>query len=247
MGVPTGPFSATPLRRIDSRTRSGSGSPSRSSAARPTTCSSNASGAPAASRIETTASETSGPMPSPLISVMVLFVMSLESLLSFRQNHQHLLDRSRRGLLDDEVRPSPPPAFPFARDSAEAQEEVSGDRLGLLARKRDAELLFEVVQAEGSFEEETPLAGGLEPRTFLFVVPARDRTQDLLDPIPDRDQAGRSAELVDDDRHVGPAPPHLAKQILRALGLGHQERRVDPLREPEVLLLRVGDREEILG
>src|ERR1041384_8029481 len=64
-GVVTGPLSATLLRRIDSRTSAGSGSPNREIASAPTKYFSHSTSTPAHSMIETTAAVTSGPMPSP--------------------------------------------------------------------------------------------------------------------------------------------------------------------------------------
>src|SRR6187401_1513547 len=79
-GVVTGPFSATLVRRIESSSVLGSVSPCRSSASTPARCASQFACSPAASRIVTTAPVTSGPMPSPAISVMsCLAIGSLRS------------------------------------------------------------------------------------------------------------------------------------------------------------------------
>src|SRR5271154_2764629 len=75
IGVVTGPFRARRLRSIDSYTACGMYSPYFSNALAPTRKGSQANFAPvpstAASRMLTTASVTSGPMPSPAISVTV--------------------------------------------------------------------------------------------------------------------------------------------------------------------------------
>src|SRR6266700_4147668 len=92
------------------------------------------------------------------------------SLLPLRQDHQHLLDRRRRGLLHDEVRPPAAPPFAFAGDSAEPHQEMTCDRLRFLAGQRDPELLLEIVQSQGAVEEETALAGRLETGALLLVV-----------------------------------------------------------------------------
>src|ERR1700733_3890779 len=71
MGVVTGPLSATLLRRIESMSSTGSVWPERSNASRPARWRSHSIATPDAFRIRTTASVTSGPMPSPGIKVMV--------------------------------------------------------------------------------------------------------------------------------------------------------------------------------
>src|SRR5881392_2507586 len=70
-GVVTGPLSATLLRRIDSSTSGGSGSPKRAIASEPTKYFSHSTSTPAHSMIETTEALTSGPMPSPGRSVIL--------------------------------------------------------------------------------------------------------------------------------------------------------------------------------
>ncbi len=76
IGVVTGPLSATLLRRIESSSSSGSVAPCASSASTPARCDSHSTSRPAVSRILTTAPVTSGPMPSPGMSVMVCFTWS---------------------------------------------------------------------------------------------------------------------------------------------------------------------------
>src|SRR5580692_9713146 len=71
MGVVTGPLSATRLRAIASYSSFGMYSPCFSNAPAPAANFSHANCTPVASRIRTTASVTSGPMPSPGISVIV--------------------------------------------------------------------------------------------------------------------------------------------------------------------------------
>ena len=74
IGVVTGPFSATLLRRIESISSTGSAWPVRSKATTPAACGSQSIDTPDAFRMRTTASVTSGPMPSPGISVMVCVI-----------------------------------------------------------------------------------------------------------------------------------------------------------------------------
>ncbi len=68
-GVVTGPFSATRFRSIDATSSLGMYSPCFSNAPAPAANRSHANCTPVASRIRTTASVTSGPIPSPGISV----------------------------------------------------------------------------------------------------------------------------------------------------------------------------------
>src|ERR1041384_6650514 len=74
-GVVTGPLSATLLRRIDSSTSAGSGSPKREIASAPTKYFSHSTSTPAHSMIDTTAAVTSGPMPSPGRRVILCLAM----------------------------------------------------------------------------------------------------------------------------------------------------------------------------
>ena len=69
IGVVIGPFRATRLRRIESRTCSGSGVPYSAMTASPASTTSQSNATPEASRTRRVASASSGPMPSPGISV----------------------------------------------------------------------------------------------------------------------------------------------------------------------------------
>ena len=68
-GVAIGPFRAVRFLRIDSMTRSGSGVPSRAATAAPASWMSHSIWAPVAAMTIRAASDTSGPIPSPGISV----------------------------------------------------------------------------------------------------------------------------------------------------------------------------------
>src|SRR5437870_3732856 len=68
-GVVIGPFSATRVVRMDSRTCSGSGVPYSAITFSPACWTSQSNSTPVASRTRTLASEISGPTPSPGISV----------------------------------------------------------------------------------------------------------------------------------------------------------------------------------
>src|SRR2546425_1424985 len=70
-GVVTGPLSATLLRRIESSSCGGSVAPYCSTASTPAGYDSQSASSPAVSRIFTTAPATSGPIPSPGMSVIV--------------------------------------------------------------------------------------------------------------------------------------------------------------------------------
>ena len=164
-----------------------------------------------------------------------------------RKDHADLADRRRRRLLDDEVGEPPLPALALAGDAAEPQHQVAGDRLGLVAREGDAELLLEVVEAEAPVEQVGAVAGrrrspGCSSSYSSWIGPSSASIASSI-----VDEAGRSAVLVDDDGHVRAAAAHLAEEILGALELGHEEGRIDVLRERKRLLLGVGEVEEVLG
>ena len=76
IGVVTGALSATPFFLILSITLFGSGSPSVSATSAPAVCISQLIFAPALSKISTTASEISGPIPSPFIRVTLCIKFS---------------------------------------------------------------------------------------------------------------------------------------------------------------------------
>src|SRR5258708_17665324 len=79
IGVVTGPFSATLFLFTDSRSCGGSDWPKRLNAITPASCGSHAISRPAAVKMRTTASVTSGPIPSPGIRVMVCGITSVHS------------------------------------------------------------------------------------------------------------------------------------------------------------------------
>src|SRR5437588_5279657 len=95
MGVVTGPFSATLLWRIDSRTSGGRGSPKREIASEPTKYFSHSTSTPAHSMIDTTDAVTSGPMPSPGRSVILCWTIrpdSFQPLARFGERKAHWED-----------------------------------------------------------------------------------------------------------------------------------------------------------
>ena len=144
----------------------------------------------------------------------------------------------RGGFLDDELRPAPLPALALARDAAESQHQVPGDGLRLVRGKLDPELLLDVVEPEAAVEQIRPLARGHEAG-LLLVELVLDLAEQLLDRVLDRHDARRAAELVHDDRHVRPAPAHLAEEVLGPFELGHEEGRIEVSGELEVVLLLV--------
>ena len=68
-GVVIGPFMASPRSLIESMTRSGSGVPSLSYTSAPASCQSHSNSTPVASSTRRTASDISGPVPSPGMKV----------------------------------------------------------------------------------------------------------------------------------------------------------------------------------
>ena len=79
IGVVTGPFSATLLRRIESMSSTGSACPVRSNETTPAWKRSHSIDTPEAARIRRTASVTSGPMPSPGMSVILCVIKDCRS------------------------------------------------------------------------------------------------------------------------------------------------------------------------
>src|SRR5208282_1505526 len=77
-GVVTGPFSPTRVRSIDSITSLGMYSPYFSKASAPTEKDSHSNLTPVASRMRTVACVTSGPMPSPGMSVTLWFMCTFQ-------------------------------------------------------------------------------------------------------------------------------------------------------------------------
>ena len=57
-----------------------------------------------------------------------------------------------------------------------------------------------------------------------------DLADDLLDDVLDRDDPGRAAVLVDDDRELGPLALQVGQQVVERLGLGHDRGRADERR-----------------
>ena len=82
------------------------------------------------------------------------------------------------------------------------------------------------------------------PRGLVVLV--EDVAHDLLDEVLERHEAGHGAALVHDDRHVEPAAPHLAEEVLGTLELGHEDRGAQITAHLERLFFRVRDVEEIL-
>src|SRR6185503_7078785 len=76
IGVVTGPFNATLFRRIESISSGGSALPVRSNASTPATWRSHSIDTPVALMMWRTASVTSGPMPSPGMSVIVWVLLT---------------------------------------------------------------------------------------------------------------------------------------------------------------------------
>ncbi len=76
MGVVTGPLSATRVRFTESSSSTGSAVLWRSKATMPASWRSQSMATPATCRMRSTASVTSGPMPSPGINVIVWLIVS---------------------------------------------------------------------------------------------------------------------------------------------------------------------------
>src|SRR5580700_3125367 len=97
-GVVSGPLMATLLRRIESSTCFGSGSPNSSITPSPASCTSQSISTPVASMTRRAASLTSGPTPSPGINVIVCRAMLLLSSSTERRKSDKLRRVWTRGL-----------------------------------------------------------------------------------------------------------------------------------------------------
>src|ERR1700733_12047919 len=98
-GVVTGPFRATRVRSIDSVNSLGMYSPDFSYASAPTAKASHSNFTPVASRMRTVARVTSGPMPSPGMSV-ILWAIGLCKTIIGRTAAELQCDENRLSILD---------------------------------------------------------------------------------------------------------------------------------------------------
>ena len=88
----------------------------------------------------------------------------------------------------------------------------------------DVEQLGEVVDV-GAPVDPGLVVGEPDDQRLLDVVLVLDLADDLLEQVLDRDQAGRSAVLVEHDRDVDLAALELVEQVVDAHRLGHEHRR----------------------
>src|SRR5437660_5550723 len=95
MGVARGPLRASLLRRIDSSVSAGMGVPWVGTAPAPAAARSHSSFAPAASMASTAALTTSGPMPSPGISVTGIDMLRLLTDPAGNREEDHLDEEQR--------------------------------------------------------------------------------------------------------------------------------------------------------
>src|SRR5581483_4686016 len=130
------------------------------------------------------------------------------------------------------------------RDAPETAEHEPADGVVRLARERDLEAIAKVVQRHESVDTEGArrlFADPLNVRRLELVAHLADQ---LLEDVRQRHDAGRPAELVDDDRETRALPPELRE------GLIEPERLRDERHAPhEIAGLRVGgavDADEIL-
>ena len=108
------------------------------------------------------------------------------------------------------------------RHSAEVRHQEAADRLEPFALDLDAQALRDFVDVHFAVEHE-PAATLVDDRLRLHVVLVPDLADDLLEHVLDRDQSGRAAVFVDDNRDLRLLPLELFEQLGNPLALGNDD------------------------
>src|SRR5215213_11841118 len=114
--------------------------------------------------------------------------------------------------------------------ATEPAEDEAGDRVVVLLRQVDLELLVEVVDRERPADADPVLVEPLD-RLVREVELVLDLAHDLLQHVLERDDSLHRAVLVDHDRQVLVGAPKLRQQRAEVLRLGNHVRRADEVRE----------------
>src|SRR5215472_3081776 len=112
--------------------------------------------------------------------------------------------------------------FAWHRDTSEQTERVSADAFEILRREVETELLVHIIYVHTRVDDDVAIARFLDLRrqVLLFrIIFVHDLADDLFQKVFHRHEAGRSAVLVDDDRHRNFLRLHLAHQFVYRLVL----------------------------
>ncbi len=132
--------------------------------------------------------------------------------------------RWRRPAIRSAVRRSPATSHVRAGDRhpPDGLADQPADGVDLVLVEVDVEQLGEVVDVQRGARPGIRPSPSSSTSGGLAVVLVGDLADDLLEDVLDRDQPGRAAVLVDDDRDVDLVALHLAQQVVDRLALGHE-------------------------
>ena len=113
------------------------------------------------------------------------------------------------------------------------------------ALDRHVQAIRNFVDVGRAAEHERPVAF-LDDRLGFDVVLVANLAEDLFDEILERHEAGGAAVFVDDDGALNALMLELAQQLADELGLGHEMRGPQMIRDRRVALQRVAEQNQIL-
>ena len=135
--------------------------------------------------------------------------------------------------------------LPDRRHAADAREHVAADGLEAFGLDRDVQPVADFVDA-GLRAEYPRAVAFIDNRLGLDVVLVPNLADDLLEQILERDEAGRAAVFVDDDRHLDLPALEFLQQLRHALGFGHEHRRTHEPRNGLAAGVRLGQHDQVL-
>src|SRR6266545_3313881 len=150
-----------------------------------------------------------------------------------REGDRQLLDARALDLVDAEAQAVVLDLVAALRRAPELAEDEAADRVVVLLRQLDAELLVEVVDREGAVDADRV---GVEPLDGLVrqVELVLDLADDLLEHVLERDDPDHVSVLVEDDRHVLVLLSELRQQRGEVFCLRDHVRGTDQLLEPHL-------------
>ncbi len=140
---------------------------------------------------------------------------------------EDLADAPPVGRLDRERQPVELDGVARRRDPTDTVVDEAADRVVLLLvlqLELDVEQLAELVDVRPPVDARL-VVGEPDDHRLLDVVLVLDLADDLLEQVLDRDEAGRAAVLVEDDRDVDLPALELVEQVVDRHRLGHEDRR----------------------